>query len=102
MILIGVAMKNKYFNIRLYFTIFFTLAVFGEVSAQFDTNLFIKKALYWPESIVYMGDQNNDGCDDFFVTQMDSSLGIGGKLSFFYGSNQVSVVPALVIPNFLS
>jgi hypothetical protein len=100
MILIGVAMKNKYFNHQLYFTIFFTLAVFGEVSAQFDTNLFIKKALYWPESIVYMGDQNNDGYDDFFVTQMDSSLGIGGKLCFFYGGNPVSVVPALVIPNF--
>ncbi|MBK6679046.1 MAG: hypothetical protein IPG53_03025 [Ignavibacteriales bacterium] len=58
-------MKDKYFNHQLYFTIFFTLAAFGEVMAQFDTNLFIKKAWYWPESIVYMGDQNDDGCDDF-------------------------------------
>ncbi|MBK8663182.1 MAG: hypothetical protein IPN18_15835 [Ignavibacteriales bacterium] len=40
-------MKDKYFNIRLYFTIFFTLAVFGEVSAQFDTIVY-KKAWYWP------------------------------------------------------
>jgi len=70
--------------------------------AQFDTNLFIKRALYWPESIVYMGDQNNDGCDDFFVTEANIPTFIppGGKLSFFYGGNPVSTTPAIVIPNF--
>jgi hypothetical protein len=70
-----------------------------KASAQFDTNLFIKRAWYWPESIVYMGDQNDDGsCDDFFVTQMDNNSGAGGKLSFFYGGNPVSTTPAFVIP----
>ncbi|MBK7866531.1 MAG: hypothetical protein IPJ75_05810 [Ignavibacteriales bacterium] len=65
------------------------------IHAQFDTNLFIKKAWYWQESIVYMGDQNGDGCDDFFVTQMDNAMGAGGKLSFFYGGNPVNTVPLL-------
>ena len=72
----------------------------SESKAQFDTNLFIKRAWYWPESIVYMGDQNGDSCDDFFVTQMDNAMGAGGKLSFFYGGNPVSTTPAFVIPNF--
>ena len=76
------------------------LTMTTQVSAQFDTNLFIKKAWYWPESIVYMGDQNDDGCDDFFVTQLDNNMGAGGKLSFFYGGNPVSTIPAFVIPNF--
>ncbi len=72
----------------------------SESKAQFDTNLFIKRAWYWPESIVYMGDQNGDSCDDFFVTEVDNASGAGGKLSFFYGGNPVSTVPAFVIPNF--
>lgn len=71
-----------------------------EINAQFDTNLFIKRAWYWPESIVYMGDQNGDSCDDFFITEMDNATGAGGKLSFFYGGNPVSTIPAFVIPNF--
>ncbi len=80
--------------------ILLVLTMTTQVSAQFDTNLFIKKAWYWPESIVYMGDQNDDGCDDFFVTQLDNNSGAGGKLSFFYGGNPVSTIPAFVIPNF--
>jgi hypothetical protein len=47
-----------------------------------------------------MGDQNNDGCDDFFITELDNATGAGGKLSFFYGGNPVSTIPAFMIPNF--
>ncbi|GAB1441818.1 hypothetical protein MASR2M39_06530 [Ignavibacteriales bacterium] len=79
--------------------ILLVLTMSTQVRAQFDTNS-LSKAWYWPESIVYMGDQNGDSCDDFFVTEMDNAMGAGGKLSFFYGGNPVSAVPAFVIPNF--
>ncbi len=86
-------------TLRWKYPLLFLLLILGSayLYAQFDTNLFIKRAWYWPESIVYMGDQNNDGCDDFFVTELDNRTGVGGKLSFFYGGNPVSTIPAFVI-----
>ncbi|MBK7869140.1 MAG: hypothetical protein IPJ75_20225 [Ignavibacteriales bacterium] len=45
-----------------------------EVSAQyFDTLIFRTTGLYWQESVIYMGDQNDDGCDDFMITKMDTT-----------------------------
>ncbi len=98
--LIGVAMKDKYFNIRLYFTIFFTLAVFGEVSAQFDTVVFVRRAWHWDQSVIYLGDQNNDGYDDFVLVEQDSADGqikSGGYAHFFFGGNPLSSTPAFSI-----
>ncbi len=98
--LIGVAMKDKYFNIRLYFTIFFTLAVFGEVSAQFDTVVFVRRAWHWDQSVIYLGDQNNDGYDDFVLVEQDSANGEykkWGFVHFFYGGNPLSSIPAYSI-----
>jgi len=98
--LIGVIMNIKYFNIRLYCTIFFTLAVFGEVSAQFDSVVFVRRAWHWDLSVIYLGDQNNDGFDDFVLVEQDSANGQlygGGYAHFFYGGNPLSSTPAFSI-----
>jgi hypothetical protein len=68
------------------------------VRAQFDTNIFTRKAPYWPESVVYMGDQNSDGYDDFLLLELDSNRGSQGKACLFYGGNPVSMVPVLQFP----
>lgn len=93
-------MNNKYFNNRLYFTIFFTLAVFGEVYAQFDSVAFVRRAWHWDQSVVYLGDQNNDGNDDFVLVEQDSANGEykkWGFAHFFYGGDPLSSVPAYSI-----
>ena len=75
-------MKDKYFNHQLYFTLFFTLAVFGEVYAQFDTVVFVRRAWHWDQSVIYLGDQNNDGYDDFVLVEQDSANGEYKKWGF--------------------
>ncbi len=60
-------MKYKYFNRQLYFTLFFAHLVFGEVNAQFDSIIFARNDIYGPQAVIYMGDQNDDGCDDFVL-----------------------------------
>lgn len=80
------------------FSVLLLLVVFKtEVSAQFDTNIFTRKAPYWPESVVYMGDQNSDGYDDFLLLELDSNRGSNGKACLFLGGNPVSTVPVLKI-----
>ncbi|MBK8662508.1 MAG: T9SS type A sorting domain-containing protein [Ignavibacteriales bacterium] len=93
-------MKDKYFNHQLYFTLFFTLAVFGEVYAQFDTVVFVRRAWHWDQSVIYLGDQNNDGYDDFVLVEQDSANGEykkWGFVHFFYGGNPLSSIPAYSI-----
>ncbi|MBK6682151.1 MAG: hypothetical protein IPG53_20225 [Ignavibacteriales bacterium] len=46
-------------------SLLFVIIVSTEVYAQFDTVVFSKEGYFSYESIVYMGDQNNDGYDDF-------------------------------------
>ncbi len=91
-------MKYKYFNRQLYFTLFFTLSVFGEVNAQFDTVVFSKEGYFSYESIVYMGDQDNDGYDDFVLSiRPDPSLREANAM-FFRGGNPISSEPVFSIP----
>ena len=91
-------MNIKYFNFRLYFTIFFILAVFGEINAQFDTIIFSKEGYFWYESIVYMGDQNNDGYDDFVLSIRPDPSSVAGFATFFYGGNPISSDSLFSIP----
>jgi hypothetical protein len=90
-------MNNKYYNNRLYFTIFFTLAVFGEVSAQFDSIIFARNDIYGPQAVIYMGDQNDDGCDDFVLITASTS-NWNAKALLFHGGNPVDSVPVFEIP----
>jgi hypothetical protein len=49
-------------------SLLFVIIVSTEVYAQFDTVVFSKEGYFSYESIVYMGDQNNDGYDDFVLS----------------------------------
>ncbi|MBK7265109.1 MAG: T9SS type A sorting domain-containing protein [Ignavibacteriales bacterium] len=75
------------------------LTISSEVSAQyFDPLIFRTNGLYWKESVIYMGDQNDDGCDDFMITKMDTTAaGSEGKAYFYYGGNPVPDTPAFHI-----
>ena len=72
------------------------LLLSSAVEAQyFDTLIFSTTGLYWQESVIYMGDQNGDGCDDFMITKMDTTVaGSEGKAYFYYGGNPVPDTPA--------
>ncbi|GAB1350067.1 hypothetical protein MASR1M107_22820 [Ignavibacteriales bacterium] len=54
-----------------------------EVSAQFDSLMLLDSGYYLNESIIYMGDQNDDGCDDFMICKMDSRFDNWGFANFF-------------------
>ena len=72
------------------------------VSAQFDSLLFLTEGYYLNQSIIYMGDQNDDGCDDFIICKMDSRYDNWGYACFFYGGNPVPQTPAFRIRIFYS
>lgn len=75
------------------------LLLSSAVEAQyFDTLIFRTNGLYWAESVIYMGDQNGDGYDDFMITKMDTTEpGSEGKAYFYYGGNPVPDTPAFHI-----
>jgi len=66
----------------------------NDVSAQFDSLMFLDAGYYLNESVIYMGDQNDDGCDDFIICKMDSRYDNWGYAYFFYGGNPVPDTPA--------
>jgi len=72
------------------------LFVTTEVSAQyFDTLIFKTYGYYWAESVIYMGYQNGDGCDDFMITKMDTTAsGSEARSYFYYGGDPVPETPA--------
>ena len=75
------------------------LLLSSAVEAQyFDSLIFKTYGYYWEESIIYMGDQNDDGFDDFLVCAMDSITGPYGKARFFYGGNPMDTIPEFTIP----
>ncbi len=78
------------------------LLLSSAVKAQyFDSLIFRTTGLYWKESVIYMGDQNGDGCDDFMITKMDTTApGSEGKAYFYYGGNPVPDTPAFYIRTF--
>ncbi|MBK6681258.1 MAG: hypothetical protein IPG53_15190 [Ignavibacteriales bacterium] len=81
----------KHFMLRFGFLLLLVIMCSAEVTAQyFDTLIFRTSGLYWKESVIYMGDQNGDGCDDFMITMMDTTApGSEGKAWFYYGGNPV-------------
>lgn len=78
------------------------LLLSSAVEAQyFDSLIFRTTGLYWAESVIYMGDQNGDGCDDFMITKMDTTApGSEGKAYFYYGGNPVPDTPAFYIKTY--
>ncbi|MBP9123564.1 MAG: T9SS type A sorting domain-containing protein [Ignavibacteriaceae bacterium] len=85
----------KHFMLRFGFLLLLVIMCSAEVTAQyFDTLIFRTSGLYWKESVIYMGDQNGDGCDDFMITMMDTTApGSEGKAWFYYGGNPVPDTP---------
>jgi hypothetical protein len=72
-----------------------------EVKAQyFDSLIFKTYGYFWQESVIYMGDQNGDGFDDFLICALDSIEGPYGKARFFYGGDPIDTIPAFTIPIF--
>jgi hypothetical protein len=68
-----------------------------EVKAQFDSLIFLDSGYFENESVIYMGDQNDDGCDDFVICKMNIRDHTGGYAYFFYGGNPVPDTPAFRI-----
>ena len=62
--------------------------------AQFDSVIFARTDIYYRESVVYLGDQNDDGCDDFLLCTYFTQNGIAGEALLFYGGNPINPVPA--------
>lgn len=60
-----------------------------ELNAQFDSLMLLDSGYYLNESVIYMGDQNDDGCDDFIICKMDSRFDNWGYAHFFYGGNPI-------------
>ncbi|MBK7868179.1 MAG: T9SS type A sorting domain-containing protein [Ignavibacteriales bacterium] len=69
-----------------------------EVKAQFDTIVFSKAGYFLYESIVYMGDQNDDGYDDFVLSIRPDPNSQAANAMFFRGGNPISSVPVFSIP----
>jgi hypothetical protein len=79
-------------------SLLFVIIVSTEVNAQFDTIIFSKEGYFSYESIVYMGDQDNDGYDDFVLSiRPDPSLREANAM-FFRGGNPISSEPVFSIP----
>ncbi len=76
------------------------LLISGSVNlnAQFDSIIFARYDIYRPDAVLYMGDQNNDGCDDFVLITYESTSNWNAKALFFHGGNPVDSVPVFEIP----
>ncbi|GAB1441519.1 hypothetical protein MASR2M39_03530 [Ignavibacteriales bacterium] len=51
------------------------LVLTTEVYAQFDSVVFVRRAWHWDQSVIFLGDQNNYGYDDFVLVEQDSANG---------------------------
>jgi hypothetical protein len=69
-----------------------------EVNAQFDTIVFSKEGYFLYESIIYMGDQDTDGYDDFLITLSETPDPMQARAYFFKGGNPVNQNAAFSIP----
>jgi hypothetical protein len=69
-----------------------------EVSAQFDTVVFSKAGYFLYESIIYMGDQDSDGFDDFMITLSETMNLLDARSYFFKGGNPINQYAAFSIP----
>ncbi len=78
----------------------FLVVLTTEVNAQFDSIIFARNDIYSPKAIVFMGDQNDDGCDDFVLVKYPSTWGYDAKALLFYGGKQINPIPTLEISFF--
>ena len=75
---------SKYLKSLIILPCLVLLLSFTAEAQYFDTLIFKTTGLYWQESVIYMGDQNDDGCDDFMITKMDTTApGSEGKAYFY-------------------
>ncbi len=69
-----------------------------KVNAQFDTIVFSKAGYFLYESIVYMGDQDSDGYDDFLITLSETPNTNVARAYFFEGGNPINQNAVFSIP----
>jgi hypothetical protein len=79
-------------------SLLFVIIVSTEVNAQFDTIIFSKEGYFLYESIIYMGDQNSDGYDDFLITLSETPNTMDARVYFFKGGNPIDPNAAFSIP----
>lgn len=70
----------------------------SNLHAQFDTIVFSKQGYFLYESIIYMGDQDSDGYDDFLITLSESPDPMQARAYFFKGGNPINQNAAFSIP----
>ncbi len=81
-------------------TLLLILLISGSVNlnAQFDSIIFARYDIYGPQAVIYMGDQNDDGCNDFVLIKYTAAYGYDAKALLFHGGNPVDSVPVFEIP----
>ncbi len=84
--------------LRIAFSLLFVIIVSTEINAQFDTIVFSKQGYFSYESIVYMGDQNDDGYDDFLLSIRPDPNSQAANAMFFRGGNPIATEPVFSIP----
>ena len=88
----------KYFLTRCGFLLLLVVIVTTETNAQFDTIVFSKAGYFLYESIVYMGDQDSDGYDDFMITLSETTNLLDARAYFFKGGDPINQNAAFSIP----
>ena len=88
----------KYFLTRCGFLLLLVVIVTTETNAQFDTIVFSKAGYFLYESIVYMGDQDPDGYDDFLITLSETPNTNVARAYFFEGGNPINQNAVFSIP----
>lgn len=68
------------------------------VEAQFDTIVFSKQGYFLYESIIYMGDQDSDGFDDFVITLSETPNTNVARAYFFKGGNPINQNAVFSVP----
>ncbi len=82
-------LTNNPFQFVSFSVLFLLVGCTTELNAQFDSLMLLDSGYYLNESVIYMGDQNDDGCDDFIICKMDSRFDNWGYAHFFYGGNPI-------------
>jgi hypothetical protein len=79
----------------------FVVIVTTEVNAQFDTIVFSKEGYFLYESIIYMGDQDSDGYDDFMITLSETPNPMDARAYFFKGGNPLIRMLRFLFPFYI-
>ncbi|GAB1348202.1 hypothetical protein MASR1M107_04130 [Ignavibacteriales bacterium] len=84
--------------LRIAFSLLFVIIVSTEINAQYDTIVFSKQGYFLYESIIYMGDQDSDGYDDFVITLSETTNLLDARAYFFRGGDPINQNAAFSIP----